>query len=47
MDVSVAGRYASRLGLSAEGARLAQLFAEGRESEAYARFRELVGGGGE
>jgi len=46
-DVSVAGRYASRLGLSAEGARLAQLFAEGRESEAYALFREMVGGGGE
>ena len=39
------GRYASRLGLSAEGAQLAQLFAEGRESEAYARFREMVGGG--
>ena len=44
-EVSVAGRYASRLGLSAEGAQLAQLFAEGRESEAYARFREMVGGG--
>jgi hypothetical protein len=44
-EVSVAGRYASRLGLSAEGARLAQLFAEGRESEAYARFREMLGGG--
>jgi len=42
---SGAGRYASRLGLSAEGAQLAQLFAEGRESEAYARFREMVGGG--
>jgi hypothetical protein len=42
---SVAGRYASRLGLSAEGAQLAQLFAEGRDSEAYARFREMVGGG--
>ena len=39
------GRYASRLGLSAEGAQLAQLFAEGRDSEAYARFREMVGGG--
>jgi hypothetical protein len=39
------GRYASRLGLSAEGAQLAQLFAEGREAEAYARFREMVGGG--
>jgi hypothetical protein len=39
------GRYASRLGLSAEGAQLAQLFAEGRESEAYARFREMLGGG--
>jgi len=44
-EVSVAGRYASRLGLSAEGAQLAQLFAEGREAEAYARFREMVGGG--
>jgi hypothetical protein len=44
-EVSVAGRYASRLGLSAEGAQLARLFAEGRESEAYARFREMVGGG--
>jgi len=44
-EVSGAGRYASRLGLSAEGAQLAQLFAEGRESEAYARFREMVGGG--
>ncbi len=43
---SGAGRYASRLGLSAEGAQLAQLFAEGREAEAYARFREMVGGGG-
>jgi len=42
---SGAGRYASRLGLSAEGAQLAQLFAEGREAEAYARFREMVGGG--
>jgi hypothetical protein len=42
---SGAGRYASRLGLSAEGARLAQLFAEGRDAEAYARFREMVGGG--
>jgi hypothetical protein len=40
------GRYASRLGLSAEGAQLAQLFAEGREAEAYARFREMLGGGG-
>jgi hypothetical protein len=39
------GRYASRLGLSAEGAQLAQLFAEGRDSEAYARFREMLGGG--
>jgi hypothetical protein len=39
------GRYASRLGLSAEGAQLAQLFAEGREAEAYARFREMLGGG--
>jgi len=44
-EVSGAGRYASRLGLSAEGAQLAQLFAEGREAEAYARFREMVGGG--
>jgi hypothetical protein len=43
---SGAGRYASRLGLSAEGAQLAQLFAEGRDAEAYARFREMIGGGG-
>jgi len=45
-EASGAGRYASRLGLSAEGAQLAQLFAEGREAEAYARFREMLGGGG-
>jgi hypothetical protein len=44
-EVSSGARYASRLGLSAEGAQLAQLFAEGREAEAYARFREMVGGG--
>lgn len=43
-DVPSPSRF-MKLGLSPEGAKLAQLFAEGRDAEAYAFLNRLTGGG--